>query len=103
LTLTIDFGDHIAASLKHLDAQQRPDRLAHFGDHMIAASLKQGVDIGYLQAAHLCPTHTCGVERHQHGAVVQIAGGIDQPSHFIWGQISGSLRFRLGIGMCSAR
>ena len=43
------------------------------------------VDILDLEAAHLRPAHARRVERHQHGAMEQIAGGIDEPDRLLPG------------------
>jgi hypothetical protein len=41
------------------------------------------VDIGDLQAAQFRATHASGVQRHEHSAVEQVTGCIDQPGYLI--------------------
>jgi hypothetical protein len=41
------------------------------------------VNVLYLPVAHLGSAHACRVDRHKHGAMEQIAGGVDQSYHFV--------------------
>jgi hypothetical protein len=41
------------------------------------------IDVFHFQLAHLGPAHTGRVDRHQHGAIKEIAGGVDQPNCFL--------------------
>ena len=40
------------------------------------------VDVFHLEVAQLRPAHAGRVERHQHGAVKQIAGAVDESHRF---------------------
>src|SRR5215469_451527 len=42
------------------------------------------VNVGDLESAQFGSAHGGGVESHEQGAVKQITGGIDEPSHFLW-------------------
>ena len=44
------------------------------------------VDVLRFQVAQLSPAHEGRVERHQHGAMKQVAGRFDQPHRFLLGQ-----------------
>ena len=56
------------------------------------------VDVFHLEVAQLRPAHSGGVKRHQHGAMKQIAGGLDQPHRFFLGQDDRQLSRFLRVG-----
>ena len=71
----------LAQGLQQLRAQRHIAVLAAFAladvdEHAVA------VDILDLQLAQLGSAHTGRVQRHQHGAMKQIAGRVDQPDRF---------------------
>src|SRR5215472_6060775 len=41
------------------------------------------VDVLYLQTAEFGPAHGGGIQRHEQGAVIEIAGRVDQSGHFL--------------------
>src|SRR6266568_3916483 len=47
------------------------------------------VDVAYLEIAQLGAAHTGRVKRHHHGAMEQIAGGVDQPGDLLHSQDCG--------------
>src|SRR5450631_1073241 len=50
--------------------------LTDMDEHAVA------VDILHLQLAHLGSAHAGGVDRHEHGAMKEIAGRVDQSDRF---------------------
>nr|WP_242617679.1 hypothetical protein [Edaphobacter modestus] len=70
---------------------QRLQQLRAQGDVPVATALALldvkhhafAVDIGHLQATQLGPANSGRIQRHDHGAMHPVAGGVDQSRHFL--------------------
>ena len=48
-------------------------------DALYANHHAPAVDIAHLEHRYFCPPHACAVEGHQQGALLEVAGCIDEP------------------------
>src|ERR1039457_6160047 len=61
-------------------------------------SAARTIDVLHLEATQFSPAHASRIKRDQHGAMEQIAGGVDEPNHFFSGEDDRETSRRLGIG-----